>query len=129
MAYKTHVAKILNEKSIVLAGGWTDGIDTGDEFNIVKIGKQVKDDYTGELLGTYDRIKVKVEVTEVYENFSIAKKLQRISVLSPLITTGALGSRTVSEELPIRHEDIDPVILNEFEKNVLLGDVAIKINS
>ncbi|QEA54585.1 hypothetical protein [Leuconostoc citreum] len=129
MAYKTHVAKILNEKSIILAAGWHDGIDKGDEFNIVEIGKEVKDDSTGEILGTYDRIKVKVEITEIYESFSIAQKLQRVSVLSPLVTTGAFGNRTIAQELPVSNEDIDPVILNDFDKNVRLGDVAVKINS
>lgn len=129
MAYQTHVAKILSERALVLAAGWSNGVDKGDEFNIVTLGKEIKDDHTGKSLGTYDRIKEKVEITEVYENFSVAKKLRRMSMLSPLISSGAFGASTVADELPIKKTEISPLTLDEFDHNIHIGDVAVKIGS
>lgn len=127
MAYQTHVAKILSEHALVLAAGWRDGVDKGDEFNIVTLGKEIKDDHTGKSLGTYDRIKEKVEITQVYENFSVAKKLRRVSMITPLISSGAFGTSTVTDKLPITKAEISPITLDEFDPNIHIGDVAVKI--
>ncbi|GIC70574.1 FlgT C-terminal domain-containing protein [Fructobacillus tropaeoli] len=128
MAFKTHVGKIISDKAIIISSGLDDGIKVGDEFNIVQEGNEIFDDFTKESLGKYTRTKTKVEITEVQEQFSIAKKLVRQSLLKPAIISSSFMTSTNTVDLPINKQEISKVNDLNFDENIHVGDVAVKLN-
>lgn len=66
------IAKILDEYTVVINSGSSNGVSIGDEFQILdKKGSPVTDPDTGEEIGFLDLIKATVKVTEVQENMCI----------------------------------------------------------
>lgn len=68
-AKQTQVAKVLDRYSLALNRGGEDGIMAGDIFTIGS--KDVIDPETGENLGRYGKLRVKV--TDVYPKFCVAE--------------------------------------------------------
>lgn len=62
------VAKIINERRVVLNKGEQDGISDGDDFVVFSLGEEVHDPKTGESLGILEKIKGKGEVIHVQDN-------------------------------------------------------------
>lgn len=80
------VIEILDPTRILINGGSSQGLVEGDILEIFETGEKIKDPQTGEILGTLDFIKDKVEVVTTYEKFSLCKKIIRTksSIFSPL---------------------------------------------
>lgn len=67
------VAKILNERQIVINRGATSGVENGMIFKIISSsGLDVEDPDTGEVLGDVELIKTYVKIEEVQEKMAIA---------------------------------------------------------
>ena len=66
------VAQVLDERRLVINRGSADGVRFGMRFE-VKAGApvEIRDPETDEILDVIDRVKVRVEVTEVRERISI----------------------------------------------------------
>lgn len=126
MSTEIHVSKILSSTSLVISSGTNDGVDLGDEFNIIQSGIEIIDDFTQKKLGTYDRIKAKVEVTEVFKDFSIAKKLSRKSAMAPILGSSLLGTTTTVEKLPVLETEISNLEIEKFDEIIHPGDKVIK---
>lgn len=126
MSTEIHVSKILSPTSLVISSGTNDGVDLGDEFNIIQSGIEIIDDFTQKKLGTYDRIKAKVEVTEVFKDFSIAKKLSRKSAMAPILGSSLLGTTTTVEKLPVLETEISNLEIEKFDEIIHPGDKVIK---
>lgn len=80
---RSKVARILNSREIVIAAGKVNGIRVGMYFDVLDPkGEDIKDPDTDEILGSLERPKVRVKVTKVQENLSIAStyKMEKINI-------------------------------------------------
>lgn len=75
------VIKILNQFAILIDYGSKDGAVKGDKVRIFVKGKEVYNN-KNELLGTLDIIKDELEITTVYDHFSICEKIKRTSKIT-----------------------------------------------
>lgn len=135
---KMKVAKIISTKQIVVNAGKKDGLDIGDELEIVgQVGDPVKDPDTGKTLGTLDYLKGRVTVTTTYEKMSIAdaptKEIADNPYTQPqrlaekLAVLGGLRSQ-VQEDLNVDPDEITgglPEVENEYNKQIHVGDTVI----
>lgn len=127
MGLQTHVAKIPSSNSVILAAGYSDGVDLGDEFMIIQPGLEIMDESTNLPLGNYDRTKEIVEVVEIFEQFCIAKHIVRSSILQSTLSNNTFMS-SHPKDLSVSEDDIKPIEEEEFDKNIHIGDIAVKIN-
>ncbi len=67
------VARVLNEREIAINVGTAHGVSIGMYFDVIDAqDEEIKDPDTGEVLGSIERSKVRVEVTHVQEKLSVA---------------------------------------------------------
>ena len=72
------VAKILNSRELAINIGSKDGVLQGMFFDVLDAkGENISDPDTGEILGTINRPKVRVQVTQVYDRLSIASTFRK----------------------------------------------------
>lgn len=96
-----NVIKILDEFTLVINIG-SNEIEKGSWISVIEEGPTIKN-IDGTVLGTYDFTKAKLRVTEVYENFSIAKHLTKTKPLSVEKILGG-GGYSSNGPLPIEKE-------------------------
>lgn len=72
------VIKILNQFAILIDYGSKDGAVKGDKVRVFVKGKEIYNN-KNKFLGTLDIIKDELEITTVYEHFSICEKIKRTS--------------------------------------------------
>lgn len=72
------VIKILNQYAVLIDYGSKDGAVKGDKVRIFVKGNEIYNN-KNEFLGTLDIIKDELEITTVYEHFSICEKIKRTS--------------------------------------------------
>ncbi|EIA19604.1 hypothetical protein [Listeria fleischmannii] len=98
----------------------------GREVEVSEKGIEIIDPDTKEVLGSYDPVKARLEITNVYDKFSVARKviitnqspLQQM-VLSPMLKT---AEKTTYESLNVNEEDISHTTLNS---NIIsIGDLV-----
>ena len=68
------VIDIINKFNIIINYGSNDGAFEGQEVRISTIGDEIFD-LDGKSLGNIEIIKDELEITKVYDNFSICKKM------------------------------------------------------
>lgn len=89
-AIRGKVARILNSRELVLNVGSAKGVIAGMYFDILDIkGEDILDPDSGELLGSIERPKVRVQVTSVEERLSVASTYKKKT-----INVGGRGSGT-----------------------------------
>ncbi|CZQ83556.1 Hypothetical protein Tpal_460 [Trichococcus palustris] len=71
-----YIVEIPNEYTVIINVGEF-SVSVGDKIYIYESGKIIEDPITNQKLGQYDFIKETVEVTEVYQEFSVCKKVVR----------------------------------------------------
>ncbi len=74
--YDPRVIEILDEYSIIINYGRSNGASENDEVRVIAKGPEVIDPNTGDSLGTLDSIKATLSLVTVYEHFSVCKKIQ-----------------------------------------------------
>ena len=75
------VAQILNSRELVINAGSSSGVAVGMRFEVMDAkGEDIKDPATGELLGSLERPKVKVEVSKVQDRLSVASTYKKETV-------------------------------------------------
>ncbi len=75
------VARILNSREMVINVGSSSGVTVGMRFEVMdQKGEDVRDPGTGELLGSVERPKVRVEVSKVKERLSVASTYKKETV-------------------------------------------------
>lgn len=95
-------------------------IKVGDSILVTEKGISIKD-INGHYLGQYSPIKAELTVTEVYENFSVARK-KVISEKNPIKNLG-LDLLT-----PVKTTNFEDIKVNEQQiKNVALSNEEINI--
>ena len=61
------IVRIVNDRNIVINAGNDQGLKEGDILEVFVPGEEIIDIDTGELLGTLDIIKAKLEIKNLYE--------------------------------------------------------------
>ena len=90
------VARILNSREMVINVGSSSGVTVGMRFEVMdKKGEDVRDPGTGEVLGSVERPKVRVEVSKVKERLSVAStyKKETVNVGGPGLGVGGEVAR------------------------------------
>ena len=116
------VARILNERELVINRGSEHGVVLGMPFAVLaKESVDVTDPETGESLGALDRPKVRVQVTEVRERFAICETFELIEVKGNIISPSEFFRPTRSLPATLRVRETLPP-LSEEESIVKIGD-------
>lgn len=130
------VATILNARELAIDIGEEKGVDLKMRFAVLS-GEpiEIRDPTTNEVLDTFDREKVRVEVTEVRKLVAICQtyrtKLIPGSTLSEMIVGGISmfqPPRKVRETLSIKDADL-PLPLSEEESFVKVGDRVVELKA
>jgi hypothetical protein len=116
------VAQILNERELVINRGRQHGVVIGMQFAVLAVDAvNVVDPETGESLGALDRPKVRVQVTEVQEKFSICETFELVEVAGNIISPADFFRPTRILPATLRARQTLPP-LTEEESIVKIGD-------
>lgn len=78
---RSKVARVLNSREIVIAAGAKQGVSEGMYFDVMDPkGEDIRDPDTGEVLGSIERPKVRVKVTQVQDRLSVASTYKKEKV-------------------------------------------------
>ena len=127
------VARVLNPREVAINVGATNGVAVGMYFDIV--GREdIKDPDTEEVLGSLDRPKVRVQVTEVKERLSVASTCQgeRVNVGGKGLISISLGDFSRALMPPVwvtKYETFHTKekTLQEANSDVKTGDPVVQI--
>lgn len=120
------VAKILNERDVVINIGRVQGVKKGMKFAILApTPEEISDPETGELLDTVDRTKALIQVTEVRERITICSTYKTSKISSGIFSAFYSLSRHHDplQETPDGLEDFSlPALLSSEESYIKRGD-------
>lgn len=121
---KYKVIKILSESEILIDYGINDGAKIGKKVRVYSTGEEITDPDTGLSLGTLDRIKVDLEIYQVYEKFSICRNIQRekVNILTPF-AANFINESISYEKIDVNKSEISPVNIPETSP-VCIGDLV-----
>ena len=78
---RAKVARVLNSREIVITAGESNGVVVGMYFDVMdRKGEDITDPDTGEVLGSIERPKVRVQITQVQDRISIASTFKKQNV-------------------------------------------------
>lgn len=113
------ITNIIDDMTVAINRGSNHGVEKGMKFTVGGQEIKIQDPDTNEELGSLTYIKVRIEVTKVYEKFSLARSYETV-YQSPLPFPSYFTSRVVTKKLPLE-------TIPEFEKNVQIGDTVVQI--
>ena len=123
------VAQIIDRYTIVINRGKSDEVENDMRFIIYEKGDEITDPDSGESLGIFENIKMKVKIVNVNENISTAKSDEKYKVTTPSsLNFNYLGSssRTEIKELPLDQDTRDK-LFNQKMSGVKIGDLVRQI--
>ena len=123
------VAQVLNEREIAINVGTEHGVYVGMYFDIIDIqDEDIKDPDTGEVLGSIERAKVKVEVTHVQEKLSVATtyQVERMNIGGGSFTSFLMPPKWVEKYETLRVKDKGWSPLSEIDSYVKVGDPIVQ---
>lgn len=118
------IAKIIDEYSVVINSGSSNGIKYGDIFEIYSPGADIKDPDTGASLGALDFVKAKIVARDVFPKMSVCHSQDRESILTANIMSAFIGRPS---ELNVAAEDISGGY-GEMDARIRVGDLVRKIS-
>ena len=133
------VAQILNSRELVINAGSNSGVAVGMRFEVMDAkGEDIKDPATGELLGSLERPKVKVEVSKVQERLSVAStyKKETVNVGGGGLEVGMVSSSLSQLFMPAKYETRYETLkteektwedLDEEDSYVKIGDPVVQV--
>lgn len=101
------VINIINKFNIIINYGSNDGAYEGQEVRISTTGDEILD-LDGKSLGNIEIIKEELEITRVYDNFSICKKIQ-INEINPFQPISLVKKERRAVELNVKEEDFSNI--------------------
>lgn len=136
-AIRGKVARILNSRELVLNVGSAKGVTTGMYFDILDTkGEDILDPDSGELLGSIERPKVRVQVTSVEERLSVASTYKKKTINVGGRGSGAslmgLSDLFMPPKYIEKHETLKTTEktwedLSESESYVKTGDPVVQV--
>lgn len=125
------IAKIVNDFTFFINAGEKDGIEPGDEFEILQSRKtEIKDPDTGEVLGSYNAEKGHIFAKQVFDKYSVCKtKTYTDDSRKPIMP--AFEFLAERSKPVVRYEklevDMDEITGGTEAEPVKVGDVIKKI--
>ena len=130
------VAQILNSRELVINAGSNSGVAVGMRFEVMDAkGQDIKDPATGELLGSLERPKVKVEVSKVQKRLSVASTYKNETVNvggGGLVVSSSLSQLFMPAKYETRYETLKTEEktwedLDEEDSYVKIGDPVVQV--
>ena len=69
-----NVIRFLDSYSVLINYGRNDGAKVGQNVQIIEVGPTVEDTNSGLDLGSFDYVKAELQITEVFDRFSLCKR-------------------------------------------------------
>jgi hypothetical protein len=130
MGIEGKVAKILNSREVIINKGALDGVETGMKFNIQEPEVAVFDPDSKSLLGHLTRSKIRVEIIEIQQQFSVARTFETYRAIDPDAPRSFLGLpgyvtkvKTIREEWNWNPESFE---FREDSVQVKVGDLVVQ---
>ena len=101
------VINIINKFNIIINYGSNDGAYEGQEVRISTTGDEILD-LDGKSLGNIEIIKEELEITKIYNNFSICKKI-KINEVNPFQPISLVKKEIRAVELNVKEEDFSNI--------------------
>lgn len=78
---KSKVARVLDSREIAIAAGSQQGVKIGMYFDVLDPkGEDILDPDTGDVLGSINRPKVRVKITQVQQRLSVASTFKKVKI-------------------------------------------------
>ncbi|MGE4267052.1 MAG: hypothetical protein AB7F25_06425 [Deferribacterales bacterium] len=133
---RSKVARILNSREIAIAAGSQQGIEVGMLFDVLdQNDEDIVDPDTGNILGSLERPKVRVKITQVQERLSVAStyKKKRVNIGGDgFVNIGMLSKSLMPPEYVTKYETLKTdektwEDLDEKESFVKTGDPVVQV--
>lgn len=132
---RAKVARVLNSREIVFTAGQDKGVVVGQYFDVMDPkGEDITDPDTGEVLGSIERPKVRVQVTQVQERLSVAStfKKTRTNIGGAFGELGAVSRALMPSKYIVKYETLKTdektwEDLDEEQSYVKTGDPVVQI--
>lgn len=115
------IVKIVDDETIVINGGYNDGIKEGDRFEIFEVGEKIIDPETGDDLGTLDIVKETVDSINVFQKLTICRHKTTV----PLLPMPQTFSKETNKTLNVDTTQISGGLPDK--KIIKIGDKVRKI--
>tara|TARA_B100000749_G_scaffold237176_1_gene195639 strand:+ start:415 stop:876 length:462 start_codon:yes stop_codon:yes gene_type:complete len=136
---RAKVARVLNSREIVFTAGEDKGVVVGQYFDVMDPkGEDITDPDTGEVLGSIERPKVRVQVTQVQERLSVASTFKKTrtnvggSASSVFGELGAVSRALMPPKYVVKYETLKTdektwEDLDEEQSYVKTGDPVVQV--
>lgn len=127
---KAKVAKILSIRELMINKGKNDGVKVGMVFKIIaKDSIEIFDPDTKKSLGFYDREKIKVKVTQVFDLMAVCSTFKEDDGLFSTLRPTSLSTILSQDNSPTLKtaDSIVPEPLSESDSYINIGDNAISL--
>lgn len=131
------VARILNSRELAINVGNINGVVVGMYFDVLDPkGEDITDPDTGEVLGSIDRPKVRVQVTKVHERLSVASTFKKHQVnvggSASVFDIGGLSELFMPPKYVTKYETLKTTEktwenIDEQESYVKTGDPVVQV--
>nr|DAX92843.1 MAG TPA: Flagellar assembly protein T, C-terminal domain [Caudoviricetes sp.] len=121
------VLMIPNERTLIISVVDTSFLKIGDNLQIFEKGFKIENK-DKQIIGRFDFIKDTVEITEVYENYVVCKKLIRESTNPIVRINDNLKNKTVITEETININKDENQNLNLKKPYICIGDIVKKLD-
>ena len=130
------VARIMNSRELVINKGSNDGVEVGMRFMIIdRTGENITDPDTGKIIGSLQKPKVEVEVTQIGELIAVAHTYKYRMTNVGGMGFGGAGQiakmfsppKFKREYETLKSDDQDWEPLSEEDSYIQVGDPVVQI--
>ncbi len=127
------VARVLNAREIAINVGTAKGVTVGMYFDVMGTYNEIEDPDTREVLGSLERLKVRVKITQVQEKLSLATTYRKEQVTTDnALAPGPFTRALMQDDSITRYETLsDPRRIKDtikVEDNyVNVGDPVVQV--
>lgn len=121
------VARILNERELVINRGTEQGIRDGMKFSVLEEENNILDPETREILGSLTREKIRVKIVDVQPKFSVGRTYETYQARSPSQFVGLLNARTVTKIRTIDQPGGRSEPFSDVVSYVEVGDKVVQV--
>ena len=135
---RAKVARVLNSREIAITAGEDQGVEIGMYFDVMDPnGEDITDPDTGEVLGSIDRPKVRVKVTQVHSKLSVASTFKKKQVniggtgsdlfgAAGILSRSLMPPKYITKYETLKTEEKTWEDLSEKESYVKTGDPVVQ---
>ena len=121
------VARILNERELIINLGIEQGIQDGMKFSIMEETGNILDPETRESLGSLTREKIRVKIVDVRPKLSVGRTYETFSAHAPGSLLGLLQTPTVRKIQTINVAGSETAPFSDSVGYVKVGDKVVQI--